>query len=805
MYFVLCPILCLVLFYCRPILSITANTTRTLKCTKYIGCCCLNFYRGEEIRKETVSVKDESGKWEKVGVAANQLRQSDHESECESETLSTSENASVATGSITTELVVTGPAASSSTETVSGSYSAMSVVTECVASKTAGDTVSSASSSILSRDIPKFEPNDPAAYCGRRLKMQDISTLLSVGPCQPTRDYRFPGSDVNGRAFNPDWFTCNMADKTTYKRKWLTYSVSADKAYCIPCMAFSGPRGSEVWTTSGYSDWRNGSRDVKNHELSGEHRTSEMSMIQWKAKGTIDQMTDKNRSEMVEDNRKVMECIIDCVRFLSSEMLAFWGDTSDDGKFIAVFRLIAKRDPNAAAYLQKIDQARMDGKKMGVNLISPGHITSMLRVMKDMVVEKIVRNIQSQRKACIIFDSTQDYSKREASVLLMRYLEVDADGEQTVKERLLHVFTTGETSGSVLTEHVLKDLEKMRFDVDWIVGQCYDGAGNMRGKYSGMATFMQTKQSKAVYIWCHAHRLNLVVNSVAACSHDVKNTLGLLEELYVFMNGHKRNDVFIRQQREAKEQALQLKRVSTTRWNSSEAAVNTVLSRYSEVLQTLSCLRESTYDSATVTQATGLYSRLRDIRVIVCMLILKRVYHIIGPASRSLQGIAIDLAGAASLLTDCKNQFEKLRADVDKEWAVIFKESVEFACAHGVSSDFPSERRKKKKKMDDEVVADECLSGEQRMKVDTFITAIDEVIQQLNSRFSEQNVVFMKQLSFFTPAGLLDTRNDDISIQDIQQICQQYDLDPIEVHSELVDFRSSYRVCSSNATNQVGA
>lgn len=56
--------------------------------------------------------------------------------------------------------------------------------------------------------------------------------------------------------------------------------------------------------------------------------------------------------------------------------------------------------------------------------------------------------------------------------------------------------------------------------------------------------------------------------------------------------------------------------------------------------------------------------------------------------------------------------------------------------------------------MDDELSSDQCLSGQERMKVNTFIVVIDEVIQQMQSRFSEQNVAFMKQMSFFTPVGL---------------------------------------------------
>jgi len=50
-------------------------------------------------------------------------------------------------------------------------------------------------------------------------------------------------------------------------------------------------------------------------------------------------------------NRKVVECVNDCVKCLAAEILAFWGNDSHKGKF--VFKLMAKRDAVAAAYLQK--------------------------------------------------------------------------------------------------------------------------------------------------------------------------------------------------------------------------------------------------------------------------------------------------------------------------------------------------------------------------------------------------------------------------------------------------------------------
>src|SRR6218665_3244893 len=95
----------------------------------------------------------------------------------------------------------------------------------------------------------------------------------------------------------------------------------------------------------------------------------------------------------------------------------------------------------------------------------------------------------------------------------------------------------------------------------------------MRGRYSGLAKLIQNECKKAVYIWCNAHRLNLVMNGVMRCCTEIRNTLGLLEELHTFMNGHRRHDVFQRSQNECRHR-MQLKRVLTTRWNSTVCCRN---------------------------------------------------------------------------------------------------------------------------------------------------------------------------------------------------------------------------------------
>ncbi len=750
------------------------------------------FCRGEEIKKTVIARKEGSGLWvpeNKKVVPSNQdcgpSQKTESDEAIQLQSLSE-------TNTVLHEPVTVGPV-------VETSLRPSAVDCQAVKELTSPDPDSSRIVSHV-REQVQVELNDPGLYCGRRLKSSDINACLNAGPCHPECEYKFPLTDQ--RRFSRDWFFCHLPDGSKRARMWLSYSKSQNKAYCIPCMLFSIADGSQAWSSTGYNDWSNGTRNIVRHESSAEHRMAEIAQIQWTSKRAVVHMIDVNRSIRVQDNRNVLECAVDCIRFLSREMIAIWGKTPSEGKFLSLFRLMAKRDAAAAAYLAKIEKARLENKKMAHNLISPRNIQLLLTTMKQMVVQTIINQISCQQKACIVFDSTQDFSKKEASVLLVRYLMFDSNEQPSISERLIEVFTTGETSGEVLSSEVRGVLEKVGFDMDWLIGQCYDGAGNMRGKYAGLATIIQKSCKKAVYIWCHAHRLNLVMNVVASCCQDIRNALGLLEELYSFMNGHKRNDVFQQSQNECSGKKMQLKRVSSTRWNSTEAAVDTVLSRYSEILNTLASLSQPRYDSETITLATGLRVRLNDFRIVLCLHVLKLVYRVTGPASRQLQGLAIDLASAASLLDDCKKQFAEIRMNSDLTWNNIFDEAVEFAEKHKIKSEFRQERCRKRKKMSDEISDDVHLTGKEQFKIDTYVCVLDQVNQQMSSRFSDFNVLFMKQLAHFTPLNLMDGSQNETGMEDIRGICEQYSLPVEEVHSELMDFRKTYQICASAVTKQ---
>ena len=109
----------------------------------------------------------------------------------------------------------------------------------------------------------------------------------------------------------------------------------------------------------------------------------------------------------------------------------------------------------------------------------------------------------------------------------------------------------------------------------------------------------------------------------------IVGTIGLLQELHNFFGGHKRHSVFLELQKTENQGRLRsLKRVSdTTRsWRSVEDGVNTLLDCYTVVLLSLEKMKEVSIDAATVNSASGLVTRMHDLRNILCLDILRCLY-----------------------------------------------------------------------------------------------------------------------------------------------------------------------------------
>ena len=638
------------------------------------------------------------------------------------------------------------------------------------------------------------DDKDPSICASMRVTQSLIASHVN-SPCQPGGEFAF--AETNGRHFMSSWFHVSLPNGTKQRRHWLSYSKITERAYCIDCILFGGVSSDTTWVTSGYQGWSSGHgiRGIERHEKSVEHRTSEIARLQWLSHQRIDKQLVKQHNSDIEQNRRVMVVIIKAVKYLSSEMIALRGHNSQGGKLIQLFKLLAEFEPSAAGYLEKLEaiRARETRTKPEVNFLSPLNTRRLLTTMKTLIVEKISESVQLHGAYSIICDGTQDKSKLEAEAVLVRYIECK-NGSFLPVERLVDVFTTGDTTGEGLCDAVLNVLEQASLNLESLVGQSYDGAGNVRGKLSGLRTRITERAPRALYVWCHAHRLNLVIESMLSCNTDIVGVIGLLQELHNFFGGHKRHAVLLEMQKNEHFSRLRsLKRVSdTTRsWRSVEDGVQTVIDRYDVVELSLEKMRDESVDAVTVSSATGLVMRLQEFKVIVCLFLLKLIFSITGPVSRLLQGISADLSISSTLLQGCINQFQRIRDASDEHWRSLIDEASNFAIEHDIQPVFPQRRIRKTKLMPGEIARDERLTeSNESFKVNVFIRTVDEVLMQMKERFSDDTVTILKEMQHFTPATL--RRKKPIGPDDIHNLCQYYNLDAEALVKEVNEFSQTY-------------
>ncbi|CAI6344862.1 unnamed protein product [Macrosiphum euphorbiae] len=129
----------------------------------------------------------------------------------------------------------------------------------------------------------------------------------------------------------------------------------------------------------------------------------------------------------------------------------------------------------------------------------------------------------------------------------------------------------------------------------------------MRGEYNGLQFKIKNENPHAIYIWCWAHRLNLVVEQGVASCLEAVDFFGILGKVFDFICSSK-NHVFLFEKnqkiRNPKLPVRRLKRVTTTRWSSHSAALGTILLTWESLVDTL----EDLWTSEASSDASSLHA-----------------------------------------------------------------------------------------------------------------------------------------------------------------------------------------------------
>lgn len=354
---------------------------------------------------------------------------------------------------------------------------------------------------------------------------------------------------------------------------------------------------------SGCNDWQNISALFETHETSNEHLQN---FEKWKNlktnlkhNSTVDNVNEQNLKEEEIYWQKILERLFALVKTLASQNFPTEKlDAHDNGNFLKIIEYLAIFDPIMNEHLRKIKS----DEKRHTHYLGNNIQNEMIQMLANAKFRVFVL-VQKAKYFSIILECTPDVSHIEQMTMIIRFVQLplptsslatskeESSCDQVlVKEHFLGFIHLTESTGEFMTEVVLDKLKNMPLLVENIRGQGYDNGSNMRGKESGVQKRILDVNSRAFYVPCCSHTLNLVVNDAASCCVDVTTFFDVVQRTYVFFSASTRRwEILLHHV-----PSLTLKPLSETKWSNRIDALTPLRYQLSHVCDTLEDISEDT-------------------------------------------------------------------------------------------------------------------------------------------------------------------------------------------------------------------
>lgn len=606
-------------------------------------------------------------------------------------------------------------------------------------------------------------PNDPAMMLCTNISRELFAYYASMEPCQPSKsqliDCKFPTRQQGDRvrSFHDKYYFKEITPGNFVKRNWLSYSPSSDSVFCIVCKLFGLPSSKhDQFTKHGANDWRHISFKIKIHESTPEHLQSEMRRVMYSSQTRADVQLLSTSNSQVAENREVVKLIFESLLYLARQNIAFRGhdeswSSLNQGNFIELVKFLAKHNPLLSVHLSKMKNSN----KNRLTFLSNVSQNKMLNIMGETVREDILKRVKKAGVFSIIIDTTTDVFNLEQFSLVLRFV----NNEGQVEERLVAMKETKDASGLGMF-NVFCDICN-KYDINWetnLCAQSYDGAASMQGKYSGVRSYVHEKNPNAIYVWCFAHILNLVVVDTCDSCVSAKNFFGDVQCLITFMRARKRTAIFVEQQKKCypSERPSRMKNFSSTRWTSHHHTISVIKNKFLSILKTLEELNLKE-DRDTSTTALNLYKSITTFNFILILHLMENIFSCTTPLSLYLQSPNIDFIQAITMVDVCTKKLSNLRDN--QVFNNLLDQTKHFADEIGlVECQLPETRIRRRKMMPGEIAADEIITNpNERFKIEVFYVLLDKINTSIVNRYQGAREI-LSDLSLLTFDRLNMTR-----------------------------------------------
>lgn len=275
--------------------------------------------------------------------------------------------------------------------------------------------------------------------------------------------------------------------------------------------------GESAFTETGFRNWRKAVEKFKCHECSHVHREAQ---IKWTARGqaTIESRLQSQLAQSQLTRRQGLLAQIRAIVFLCRQGIALRGNTEKEGNLSQLLHAMSKGNTVIQAWLRNNRFTSHQAVNELINSLGLALLRTLL---------KKVTSVTGPSWFSIIADEATDVMNTEQLNLSIRWVADNYD----IHEDPLGLYRVPDTKAETLFTIIKDLLIRCNLPVALCRGQAYDGAANMQGRRSGVATRFLEEQPAAIPVHCCAHSLNLCLQDAGRKLTCLRDALELCREI----------------------------------------------------------------------------------------------------------------------------------------------------------------------------------------------------------------------------------------------------------------------------------
>lgn len=551
---------------------------------------------------------------------------------------------------------------------------------------------------------------------------------------------------------------------------WLTYSKAQDGAYCRYCVLFckqgvgqGGHQNLGCMVTKPFCKWKDAVEAFNNHQATAYHKDCVQSAERFIAiengreEDVASQINSQRRKE-IQENREALLPIIKTLIFCGEQELPLRGDADSgpltfskpekkDGKFRALLRF--RHDAGDKALENHVANA-----KKNATYISPIIQNEVLGICGEIIRRNITSDVNEAKCFSIIADETLDISGTEQLSICVRYV----NSRYLLREDFVGFVPIYDLTGKNIAKTVIEECISLGLDMSNLVGQGYDGASCMAGKFNGVQAKVKELYPKALFVHCASHRLNLALSSAMSVTH-MRNCLGTMSDICDLFRNHTFAGITLKKNINEllpSSKKSRLIGVCNTRFVERHDSVIVFVELLEPIVASLQYLSES--EKSISSTAEQLLAAVEKSSFLISMLTCEKLLSFTVRLSTYLQDPEHDLSSALEYASDVIQQLETLRRHAGEECHKIIER-----CSSTMKTLFDSEIKiprfaGKQTKRDNHPAE----TPEEYFRRSVFIPCTDELISNLKQRF-EQNKDVLSAFNIVLPRNVEETEADRLN------------------------------------------